>query len=118
MAVSVTYGYYRDEYGGELTAEAFAAALPAALRHVAWLTGGAEPDADTQADALTAYERAVCAAADCFAEYGEGQVGGFSIGGYKVSQYVSDKVPTGAEQATQAALKELAGTGLTFCGVA
>ena len=62
--------------------------------------------------------RALCAAVDVFAEYGEGQVGGFSIGDYKVSQYVSDKVPTGAEQATQAALKELYGTGLSFCGVA
>ena len=118
MTATVTYEWYRDEYGGELPAEAFAAALPAAIRHLMWLCGGASIDEETQSDALTAYKRATCAAIDAFAEYGEGQVGGFSIGEYKVSQYVSDKVPTGAEQATQAALKELCGTGLSFCGVA
>ena len=118
MAAAVTYAYYRDEYGGELPVEAFTAALPAATRHLLWLVGGASIDEETQPDALAAYKRALCAAIDVFAEYGEGQVGGFSIGDYKVSQYVSDKVPTGAEQATQAALKELYGTGLSFCGVA
>jgi hypothetical protein len=116
--VTVTYLFYRDEYGGELPAEAFAASLPAATRHLLWLTGGASIDEETQPDALAAYKRALCAAANAFAECGEGQVGGFSLGEFKVSQYVSDKVPTGAEQATQAALKELYGTGLSFCGVA
>ena len=116
MTAAVTYAYCRDEYGGELPVEAFTAALPAATRHLLWLTGGASIDEETQPDALTAYNRALCAAIDAFAEYGEGQVGGFSIGDYKVSQYVSDKVPTGAEQATQAALKELYGTGLAFTG--
>lgn len=118
MTAAITYAYYRDEYGGELPAEAFTAALPAATRHLLWLTGGASIDEETQPDALTAYKCALCAAIDAFAEYGEGKVGGFSIGDYKVSQYVSDKVPTGAEQATQAVLKELHGTGLAFTGVA
>ena len=118
MATAATYEYYRDEYGGELPVGAFTAALPAATRHLLWLTGGASIDEETQPDALAAYKHALCAAIDAFAEYGEGQVGGFSIGDYKVSQCVSDKVPTGAEQATQAALKELYGTGLAFTGVA
>lgn len=47
--------------------------LPAAERHVRWLVGAKEPS-DSE---LVAYQRAVCAAVDAFAEFGEGQVGGF-----------------------------------------
>lgn len=45
------------------------------------------------------------------------KVGGFSIGDFRVSQYVSDRVGTGIEQATAAAVAELYGTGLSFTGV-
>ena len=75
MTAAVTYAYYRDEYGGELPVEAFTAALPAATRHLLWLTGGASIDEETQNGALTAYNRALCAAIDAFAEYGEGLQG-------------------------------------------
>jgi len=60
-----------------------------------------------------AWSRAVCAAVDVVAELGEGQVGD-----YKVSRHVGDGVESGAAQAARAALAELAGTGLAFCGVA
>ena len=81
MAVVVTYQFYKDVYGGGLSEAAFGLALPAASRHVRWLVGGAEPSEDE----LEAYRRAVCAAADAFAEFGEGQVGGFSLGDFKVT---------------------------------
>ena len=81
MSASVIYQFYRDVYGGGLSEDAFGLALPAASRHVRWLVGGAEPSEDE----LEAYRRAVCAAADAFAEFGEGQVGGFSLGDFKVT---------------------------------
>ncbi|WP_417134898.1 hypothetical protein [Rubneribacter badeniensis] len=55
-------------------------------------------------------------AAEAFAEFGEGRVGGFEIGGFKVTNY-QEQGTTGAEVARGAALAELAGTGLCYCGV-
>ena len=112
MAVAVTYQFYGETYGGGLSEAAFGASLPAAARHVRWLCDGREP-AD---DELESYQKAVCAAVDAFAEFGEGQVGGFSIGDFKVTHY-EDEGTTGKEIATDAALKELVGTSLAFCGV-
>ena len=63
-----------------------------------------------------AYRRAACAACDTFAEFGEGQVGGFALGDFKVTHY-EDEGTTGEEIAAADALKELAGTSLVFCGV-
>ena len=53
---------------------------------------------------------------DAFAEFGEGQVGGFSLGDFKVTHY-EDEGTTGEEIATADALKELVGTALAFAGV-
>ena len=41
---SVSYDFYLDGYGGALAAEAFAEAVPAAVRCVCGLTGRREPD--------------------------------------------------------------------------
>lgn len=112
MAASVTYQFYKDVYGGGLSEAAFGLALSAATRHVRWLVGGREPSEDE----LESYQRAVCAAADAFAEFGEGQVGGFSLGDFKVNHY-EDEGTTGEEIATAVALKELVGTSLAFSGV-
>lgn len=112
MAAVVTYQFYSQVYGGGLSEAAFGLALPAATRHVRWLVGGMEPGDDE----LESYQRAVCAAVDAFAEFGEGQVGGFSLGDFKVTHY-EDEGTTGEEIATQEALKELVGTSLAFCGV-
>lgn len=112
MAASVTYQFYSETYGDGLSEPAFGASLPAATRHVRWLCGGREP-AD---DELESYQKAACAAVDAFSEFGEGQVGGFSIGDFKVTHY-EDEGTTGEEIATGAALKELVGTSLAFCGV-
>ena len=83
-ATSVDFGFYRDEYGGRMGVEAFTEALPAAACHVRWLCGGRVPACD--ADEL-AYRRAVCATAEAFAGFGEGQVGGFQIGSFSVTHY-------------------------------
>ena len=114
MVASATYAFYRDEYGGALGAEAFAEALVPAVRHVRWLLGG---DVEVEAGGADerALMRAVCAAADAFAEWGEGQTGGFEIGSFSVKHY-DNRGTTGAEAAAAAAVRELAGTGLAFCG--
>ena len=112
----VPYAFYQDAYGGALAADSFAEALPAALRCVCGLTGRREPDPCWDGGDADAWRRAACAAVDAFAEYGEGRVGGFSIGSFSVTNY-RDEGTTGAEVAREAALAELAGTGLTFSGV-
>lgn len=112
MPVAVTYEWYSQTYGGGLSESAFGLSLPAATQHVRWLVGGSEPSDEE----LESYQRAVCAAVDAFAEFGEGQVGGFSLGDFKVTHY-EDEGTTGEEIATDAALKELVGTSLVFCGV-
>lgn len=112
MAAAVTYEFYTQTYGGGLSESAFGLALPAASRHVRWLVGAREPSEDE----LEAYQRAACAAVDAFAEFGEGQVGGFALGDFKVTHY-EDEGTTGEEIATANALKELVGTSLAFCGV-
>ncbi len=109
----VTYGFYAERFGGGLSEEAFAAALPLAEAHVVWACWPREPRGD---DERQAWMRAVCACADVFAEYGSGSVGGFSIGDYKVTNY-ENKGTTGAELATEAATRELVGTRLLFSGV-
>ena len=112
----VPYDFYLDGYGGALAAEAFAEALPAAVRCVGALTGARDAREEWDEGVAEAWRRAVCAAADAFAEYGEGRVGGFSIGSFSVTNY-RDEGTTGAEVARGAALAELAGTGLCFSGV-
>lgn len=112
----VSYEFYQDGYGGALAAEAFAETLPAAVRCVGALTGARNVREDWDGGVADAWRRAVCAAADAFAEYGEGRVGGFSIGSFSVTNY-RDEGTTGSEVAREAALAELAGTGLCFSGV-
>ena len=63
-----------------------------------------------------AWRRAVCAAADAYAEWGEGQVGGFQIGSFSVTHY-DNRGTTGEEMAEAAAEKELCGCGLAFGGI-
>ena len=111
----VSYGFYLDGYGGALSAEAFAEALPAAVRCVGALTGARDAREEWDDDQVEAWRRAVCAAADAFAEDGEGRVGGFSIGSFSVTNY-RDEGTTGSVVAREAALAELAGTGLAFAG--
>ncbi|WP_302011182.1 hypothetical protein [Collinsella tanakaei] len=112
----VSYDFYLDGYGGALSAEALAEALPAALRCVGALTGARDVRDEWDGDVADAWRRAVCAAADAFAEYGEGRVGGFSVGSFSVTDY-RDEGTTGSEVSREAALAELAGTGLCFSGV-
>lgn len=112
----VTYGFYRDGYGGALAAADFSEVMPAAVRMVGSLTGAREVQGCWDDDQADAWRRAVCAAADAFAEYGEGRVGGFSIGSFSVTNYRDDGT-TGAEVAREAAFAELAETGLCWSGV-
>lgn len=112
----VTYAFYLDGYGGTLPAEAFAEAMPAALRCVGGITGRRAPGEGWDDGVADAWRRAVCAAAEAFAEFGEGRVGGFEIGDFKVTNY-QEQGTTGAEVAHGAALAELAGTGLAWSGV-
>ena len=109
---AVDYAYYSQVYGGGLSEAAFGDSAGRAEAHVRWLCSAKGVCATS-----TAFKRAVCAACDAFAEFGMGQVGGMTLGDFKVSRYADDKGVTGEELATQAALKELADTGYAFAGV-
>ena len=109
--MSVDYEYYKDTYGGGLSEASFDGVLPLSEAHVRWLCAASDYD-----DASTAFVRAVCAAVDAFAEFGAGEVGGYSIGEFSVKNYASHET-TGEQMATQAALRELAGTGYAYCGM-
>ena len=109
--MAVTYEWYRDVFGGGLSEAAFGDCIGAAEAHVRWLCGG------RGCVAATAYKRAVCAAVDAFAEFGRGQIGGVALGDFRVTRYASDEGVTGEDMATEAALKELYGTGYAFAGV-
>lgn len=111
----VGYGFYRDAYGGAISAEAFSEALPAALRAVAAATGRRRPDPRWPEPRAAAWRRAVCAAADAVAEYGEGRTGGFSVGSFSVAGCGGGGA-SGRDLAIRAALDELAGTGICFSG--
>ena len=111
----VTYSWYTAHYGCDLSEAAFVYALPEAERHVNWLCGGRRPCGAAEHHA---YKRAICAAVQAFVEYGEGPAGGFQIGGFRMgNSEASASGPTGEDMASDAAIKELAGTGLIFCGV-
>lgn len=110
-----SYPFYRDSYGGTLTAEAYAEALSAALRCVRELCGGLSEDWIEEPADILRWGCAVCAAAEVFAEFGEGRVGGYAIGDFKVTNYM-ERGTTGLEVARAAALSELAGTGMAFSG--
>ncbi len=111
MASTVTYGFYRDSFGGSLSEAAFGESLPLAEAHVRWLCAVKGADAESEP-----FMRAVCAAADAFAEYGAGEVGGYAIGEFSVKNYASQQT-TGEELATAAALRELGISGMAFTGV-
>ena len=63
-----------------------------------------------------AYRRAVCAATEVIAEYGEGQVGGLALGDFRMTHYEADET-SGRYLAIQAAMQELVGTNFAFQGV-
>lgn len=108
---AVDFAFYSGTYGGGLPEAAFGASESLAEAHVRWLCLGNGADEDS-----TAFRRAVCAATDAFAEYGAGEVGGFTIGEFSVKNY-ENKGTTGEELATAAALRELGLSGMAFCGV-
>ena len=116
-APPVTYSWYVDVYGGYAEAEAFSEALPAAVRLMRQATGFSKVGGHWRDADADAWRRACCAAAEAVAEFGEGRVGGVEIGDFKVTNYMQ-RGTTGREVALEAALAELSGTGLAFCGVA
>lgn len=111
-----SFEFYRDAYGGAITPAAYAEASPASLRLMRSLTGCASEESVADERDRDAWARAACAAADAFAEFGEGMVGGIELGDFKVTSYM-DRAATGRDVATAAALEELSGSGLTFSGV-
>lgn len=109
--MTVSYEYYSGTYGGGLSEAAFSACVGTAVAHVKWLCAVKGACANA-----TCYKRAVCAACEAFAEFGQGEVGGYSIGAFTVRNY-ENKGTTGEEIATQAALRELGLSGMAFAGV-
>lgn len=111
MAFTVTYECYTESCGGSLSEAAFAASLPMADAHVRWLCA-----VKGVTTTCNVFKRAVCTALEAFAEYGAGEVSGYSIGEFSVKNYASQQT-TGEELATQAALRELGLSGMAFTGV-
>lgn len=110
--VLTDHSFYKDVYGGTLSEAAFYDFLPKATRHVNWLLGYERPSGACE---IMRYRRAVCASVEAFSDYGDGAIG-FTLGNFKTA--VRDGVSFSAEdKATDAALKELGGTGMAFCGV-
>ena len=107
------YAFYHSVYGGELTEEGFAASCIGATRLVRRLVGG---KCLKGACEKAAVKRAVCAAVDALAEYGDGVAGGFSIGNFRMNSDLGN-ARSGTDMATEAALLELDGMGLSFTGV-
>ncbi|ACV22426.1 Uncharacterised protein [Slackia heliotrinireducens] len=112
MAASVTYQFYSEVYGGGLSEAAFGDSIGLAESHVRWLCSGKRVR-----NYCAAYKRAVCAACDAFTEFGSGETNGFKLGDFEVRRYAVDDAATGEDMATRAALRELADTGMAFCGV-
>lgn len=110
------YEYYRDVYGGSISPAAYAEAGPASLRLMRSLTGIASEGCVADERDRDAWARAACAAADAFAEFGEGLVGGFELGDFRITSYM-DRTATGRDIATASALEELSGSCLIFSGV-
>ena len=106
------YRFYSRLYRGGLSEAAFGSVLPDAARHVSWLAGGRCP-ARCEWDE---YKRAVCAACDVFAQYGQGQIASFQIGEVRMNSDAGHGATTGTELATAAAIEELAGMSLLFAG--
>ena len=113
MAIQVDYDYYRKSYGGLLPEAAFITVLPEAVRHVEWFCGGQQPSCSERVP----YKRAICAVCEVFAHYGRGQIGGFSIGDFRMTQYEGKSAITGTDMANMAVEMELCSTSLIFCGV-
>lgn len=110
--VVADYAFYQNVFGGTLSEAAFYDCLPKALNHVRWLTGYRDPYGSCE---VRRYKRAMCAAVEAFASYGDGAIG-FTLGNFKSA--VRDGVSFSAEdKATEAALRELGDTGMGFCGV-
>ena len=107
--MAVTYAYYTETYGGGLPEAAFSSCVNVAEAHVKWLCAAGDycPNA-------TAFKRAVCAATEAFAEFGSGEVGGYSIGQFSVKNYEN---ADNESVVTKAAIKELVGTPYIFCGI-
>ena len=107
-----TYTFYTGTYGGTLTQDEFNAEVNKAVSHVEWLIGWK----DVPADAESAYQMAVCACVDVFAEYGTGLIDGFAIGSFRFDR-PDDGRFTAKEIATDEATVYLAPTGLLWSGL-
>lgn len=111
----VTYGFYRDEYGGRsLGRDDLESALPharAAVRSLVWPN---DPSRDADA-----YRRAVCAACEVDAAYGfTGGAGSLSsVTAGTVSMAFGSGGGSYAEDVARAVRGELAGTGLLYAGM-
>lgn len=114
----VTYGFYRDSYGGRLAEDGFDASLPhalAAVRDAIWPNDPAERGAEE------AYRRAVCAAVDVDAAWGAtGGAGGLTsltTGTVTMGLGGSGGGSSYDADVRRAVRGELAGTGLLFMGI-
>lgn len=103
------YAFYKHEWGGSLPEDVFDELSSKASTRVDFLIGFNPVDTPAK---QTAYKRAVCAALEAFAAYGDG--GGFSIGKYSRQEGVK----SGRQIADEDARAQLLRSGLLWGGVA
>lgn len=113
--IQPTYGFYSQEYSGELSEGTFDSSLRTACAYVRDFIWPNDPDDSSE------FLRAVCAAIDVDAAYGaSGGIGegttDFSIGSFSAS--ISQESGGTYEQEMHAAIKrELSGSGLLYRGL-
>lgn len=108
------YSFYTDTYGGRLPEDVFREGAAEAESFVKYLVGWNEVDTEEK---RTAYKRACCAAVDAFAQYGDGAIGGFSIGSFSTTQTSYTGSANARDVARQKAMGELLKAGLLWGGI-
>ena len=108
-AYDPTYAEY-EAWGGKMQEEAFMQLLPQARALVRDLEFPNEPDSET----ATAHANAVCAAIQAAATNGAFAGAGFTIGSFSVQ---GGGYAEGMQAVSDAARRELAGTGPLYKGV-
>lgn len=110
-----TYIFYTKQFGEKIPKSVFLEGIADAEAFVKYLIGW--NPVDTPEKEL-AYKRACCVASEALALYGDGALGGFSIGSFSTSQTSSTGSQNGRDVVLEKAKGELIASGLLWGGVA
>ena len=109
-----TYEFYTEQFEGSISEDIFNANVHDAEARVKYLIGWNPVDTPERE---LAYKRACCVSAEALALYGDGALGGFSIGSFSVGRGSSSSASV-RDVATDRAKGELLASGLLWGGIA